>query len=89
MAETEGTPGEAPEPVPELEDLSFEQAFRRLGELAESLEAGGLTMAETTERYEQGMALVRRCNLLLDQAELKITTLRDAYAQDSEEEEPF
>ena len=74
---------------PEPEGLTFEQAFQKLGELAESLEAGGLTMAETTAKYEEGMVLVRRCNLLLDQAELKITTLRDAYAQPPDEEPPF
>ena len=70
------------EPNPEIDSLTFEQAFQKLGEMAESLEAGGLTLAEATTRYEQGMTLVRRCNQLLDQAELKITSLKDAYAQD-------
>jgi exodeoxyribonuclease VII small subunit len=59
--------------------LSFEESFRRLGEMAESLETGGLTLAEATERYEQGMTLVRRCNQLLDETELRITNLKDAY----------
>ncbi|PKB78565.1 MAG: exodeoxyribonuclease VII small subunit [SAR202 cluster bacterium Io17-Chloro-G9] len=70
------------EPNPEIDSLTFEQAFQTLGEMAESLEAGGLTLAEATARYEQGMILVKRCNQLLDQAELKITNLKDAYAQD-------
>ena len=70
------------EPNPEIASLTFEQAFQTLGEMAESLEAGGLTLAEATARYEQGMVLVRRCNQLLDQAELKITNLKDGYAQD-------
>lgn len=59
--------------------LAFEESFRRLGEMAESLETGGLTLAEATDRYEQGMTLVRRCNQLLDETELKITTLKEAY----------
>ncbi len=59
--------------------LSFEESFRRLGEMAESLETGGLTLTEATERYEQGMTLVRRCNQLLDETELRITNLKDAY----------
>ncbi len=79
---------DGPEPG-QSEDLTFEQAFQRLGELAEALESGGLTMAETTAKYEEGMVLVRRCNQLLDQAEMKITTLRDAYAQQPEEDQPF
>jgi exodeoxyribonuclease VII small subunit len=63
----------------EVGALSFEESFRRLGEMAESLETGGLTLAEATERYEEGMTLVRRCNQLLDETELKITNLKDAY----------
>ena len=68
-----------PDAATDLDSLTFEDAFRRLGEMAESLEKGGLTLAEATARYEEGMSLVRLCNKLLDQAELKITTLTDAY----------
>ena len=59
------------------ETLSFEEAFRRLGEMVDSLESGGLPLAEATALYQQGMGLVRRCNQLLNQAELKITQLAD------------
>ena len=69
------------EPAPDIDSLSFEQAFQRLVELADSLDAGGLTLAEAAGRYEQGMVLVRRCNQLLDATELKITNLKDAHAQ--------
>ena len=61
------------------DEPGFEDAFRQLAEIAERLEAGGLTLAEATSRYEQGMKLVQRCNQLLDSAELEITTLRDNY----------
>lgn len=44
-----------------------------------------MTLAEATQRYEQGMLLVRRCNQLLDAAQLKITTLKDTYGKDSYE----
>ena len=57
------------------ESLSFEEAFRRLGEMVDSLESGGLPLAEATIIYQQGMGLVRRCNQLLNEAELKITQL--------------
>ena len=75
MAETNKT-----EPAPEIDSLSFEAAFGRLGEMAEALEEGGLTLAEATARYEEGMKLVQRCNRLLDEAEIKITTLKNDYA---------
>ena len=68
-----------PDPQQNIDSLTFEEAFRQLGESAASLENGSLTLAEATARYEQGMILVRRCNRLLDEAELKITTLKDAY----------
>ena len=63
----------------DLNQLGFEDAFRQLAEIAETLEAGGLTLAEATSRYEQGMKLVQHCNRLLDTAELEITTLRENY----------
>ena len=72
-----------PDPLADTGSLSFEEAFRRLSEMAETLEDGGLTLAESTARYEEGMSLVRRCNQLLDEAELKITNLRDSFATSS------
>ncbi|HAI09488.1 MAG TPA: exodeoxyribonuclease VII small subunit [Dehalococcoidia bacterium] len=70
-----------------METLSFEEAFQRLNEMAESLDDGGLSLADATARYEEGMNLVRRCNQLLDEAELKITNLKDSFALASDEEE--
>ena len=69
----------------DVDSLSFEQAFQRLGELAELLDAGGLTLAEATDRYEQGMVLVGRCNQLLDATALRITNLKESYSQDSDD----
>lgn len=50
-----------------------------MGEMVESLENGGLPLAEATGLYEQGMALVQRCNQLLNETELKITQLKESY----------
>ena len=69
-----------PEQEKNIDALSFEEAFRRMAEMASSLEDGGLTLAEATSRYEEGMSLVRRCNQLLDEAELKISNLKDTYS---------
>ena len=76
-----------PQPQQDLETVSFEEAFRRLNEMAESLDDGGLSLADATNRYEEGMNLVRRCNQLLDEAELKITNLKDSFASTSDGEE--
>lgn len=61
--------------MPDSETLSFEEAFHKLGEMVDSLESGGLPLAEATVLYQQGMGLVQRCNHLLNEAELKITQL--------------
>ena len=63
----------------DVASLSFEEAFRRLGEMAESLEQGSLTLSEATARYQEGMDLVRRCNQLLNEAELKISSLQGSH----------
>ena len=65
--------------APGLESLTFEDAFRQLSEMAAQLEAGGLSLADATARFEEGMKLVARCNTLLNTAELKITQLKDSY----------
>ena len=58
---------------------SFEDSFHRLNEMAGQLEAGGLTLAEATSRFEEGMKLVAFCNELLSNAELKITELKETH----------
>ena len=66
-------------PNGDAESSSFENSFNRLAEMAEQLEAGGLTLAEATARFEEGMKLVQHCNELLNNAELKISELKEAY----------
>ena len=68
---------------PDLESLSFEDAYRRLSEMAEFLEDGGVSLSEAVARYEEGMQLVRLCNRLLDEAELRISNINDFAANDS------
>ena len=73
----------------DLDSLSFEEAYRRLNEMAESLEEGGVSLSDAVARYEEGMQLVRLCNRLLDEAELRITDIRDSFsAPDADTVEP-
>jgi exodeoxyribonuclease VII small subunit len=66
-------------PKEDAETPRFEDSFHRLSEMAEQLEAGGLTLAEATSRFEEGMKLVQFCNELLNNTELKITELKETY----------
>ena len=68
--------------IQDREGTSFEEAYNRLNETVRALESGGLTLDAATNLYEEGMALVRLCNELLATAELKITQLKDVYADD-------
>lgn len=58
-----------------LSPLSFEDAMKRLEEIAEKLENGQASLDESLALYEEGIALVRHCTGKLDTAEQKIRTL--------------
>ena len=68
-------------PEPDLGGLSFEQALNRLDETVKTLEAGGLTLAEATRLYEEGMKLARVCSEMLAGAELRISRIQTAYGE--------
>lgn len=55
--------------------LSFEEAMKRLEEIANKLENGQVSLDESLALYEEGIALVRCCNEKLDRAEQKIRIL--------------
>jgi exodeoxyribonuclease VII small subunit len=63
------------ETVNETESLTFEQTFAELEEIVRKLEAGGLVLEESLALFERGQALAARCNIQLDQAELKVRQL--------------
>ena len=71
------------------ESPSFEDSFLRLSEMAEQLESGGLTLAEATARFEEGMKLVQFCNEMLNNAELKITELKETYTSVASQPESY
>ncbi len=60
-----------------MNDLSFEEAYNELEGVVSQLEAGGSSLDEMLELYERGAALSQRCAALLDQAELRVSQLRD------------
>ena len=77
----------SPESPEDVSALSFEAAFLRLEETAQTLEAGNLTLEEATRLYEDGMKLAHHCNVLISATQLKISQLRKTYdAQEPVEE---
>lgn len=64
-------------------DATYEELANRLDEVVARLEEGDLPLDEALRAYEQGVELVRRCNDLLDQAELRISELSTSLARPS------
>ena len=54
---------------------TFEEAMKRLEEIANKLENGQASLDESLALYEEGIKLVRYCNEKLDHAEQKIRIL--------------
>ena len=61
--------------LPNVKDLSYEQALAELETIVASLESGKLQLDETMQHYERGQALIRHCVDLLDKAELRVKQL--------------
>lgn len=57
-------------------EMTFETAMSRLEQIVNSLEGGKVTLDESLELYEEGIALVRLCSEKLDKAEQKIKLVR-------------
>ncbi|MGO8951026.1 MAG: exodeoxyribonuclease VII small subunit [Ktedonobacterales bacterium] len=62
----------------EMEPLAFEEALGRLDELVEVLEQGQIPLEEALTLYEEGILMAKRCQRLLDQAELRLQRLAPA-----------
>ncbi len=58
----------------------FEPLYGRLEQTVARLEEGGLTLEESLALYEEGMKLARRCQELLQKAELKVTRLQEQFS---------
>ncbi len=69
--------------------LTFEQALGELEKIVTDLETGNLGLAESLERYEQGVSHLKRCQTELDRAERRIDLLCGMDAQGNPVTETF
>ena len=51
---------------------TFEEALQRLEAIAEQIDRGQIGLEESIAKYEEGMALVKKCRDILAKAELRI-----------------
>jgi len=59
----------------DIEQLSFEDALKRLTGLVEKLESGQMQLEDSVAAFEEGVKLSRRCEALLDGAEKRLQVL--------------
>ncbi len=57
----------------------FEEMVKEVEAIVQRLESGDLPLAEAIREYQRGIELIRRCNEILDHAELQITQLRTGF----------
>jgi len=73
-------------PVP-VENLSYEKALKELESILSTLENESQDLETIMALYERGRALIKHCQALLDEAELKVKMLsEDGQAQEMENE---
>lgn len=60
----------------EQKELDFEAGLKRLERIVAALEQGNASLRESMALFEEGAALVRRCNEQLDRAEQQVLRLQ-------------
>ncbi|MGD0552528.1 MAG: exodeoxyribonuclease VII small subunit [Sedimentisphaerales bacterium] len=52
--------------------LTFEQAVKELTGIVGKIEQGEITLGDSLQQYEKGMALIKQCRKILQDAEKRI-----------------
>jgi exodeoxyribonuclease VII small subunit len=65
-----------PAPAAAIATLPFEEAMRQLEAIVGQLERGEVSLEESIGLYEKGEALKKRCETLLQEAEMRIQKIQ-------------
>jgi len=68
---------------------TFEESLARLEEIVRQLESGELPLADGLDRYEEGVAHLRRCYQMIEHAERRIELLQRVEEDGTAQTEPF
>lgn len=58
-----------------MKELKFEEAMKKLENIACELEKGDLSLEESVSKFEEGMKLSKECSDIIEKAEKKISIL--------------
>ena len=73
----------------ENKELKFEQAYKRLEEIAKLLEDGNTSLEDSFKLYDEGQELVKLCHNILDHAEKKLKIIKEKNEGFELEEKEF
>jgi len=59
------------------EEISFEEALKRLEEIVDNLEKGQLSLDESLKKFEEGIKLSKLCNKKLVETQQKVEKLME------------
>ncbi len=66
--------------------MKFEEALSRLETIVDELEDESITLEQSIELYEEGIALSRLCTETLEEAELRIKNVAEKQSVNNENE---
>ena len=72
-----------PPDTPPSAVAEFERSLDELEQLVQRMEKGNLSLDDSLQAYERGIALYRNCQSALKQAELRVSQLLDPEDPDS------
>lgn len=64
--------------APTADNVSFEEALKKLESIVEAMEADDLPLDQLIQRFEEGASLAKLCQDRLSEAEVKVRTLEES-----------
>ncbi len=68
----------------DTDELSFEQAIDELTCIVSKIEQGQIPLQDSLEQYEKGMALIKNCREILNNAEKRIEKISETRNKQDE-----
>jgi exodeoxyribonuclease VII small subunit len=75
------------EELPDPQEMSYEQAIAELEDINQRIEDGSIGLEDSLIAYRRGMALVKRCNSILESAEQELKKIKPESQRDAGEQE--
>ena len=65
----------------DVSKLTFEQAIKELTGIVGKIEQGDITLGDSLQQYEKGMALIKQCRKILQDAEKRIEKIAEEWQE--------